>query len=440
MPKRSGNYVACARDGWGSEELQSSSADLFIQVWILDSCNKHFSSSFQLDKNNADPTSPTVDRVTLGSSYSLNTTLVSVQMKVFTSNNAGYVFYAGGSAMIDTSTDPFGAIIYGYTETEVLLWRPDIATTHGYLVYVGGQWGAGNNNQQDTSVEVTVKVIELTGSPCTGTNECSADWTTLKTICTPTDCPDPPDLANAYKVYNGVSNGSTAMYSCMPGYAQSSHDVIITCTDGSWSSSTVFCEAICAAPPSIPNADVQVFDFMAIYSCQEGYLSQTGSSLISCSQSVWQTTTFSCTASCGPAPNITGADVLVNGDVAMYACHYGFSATNADNEINCVSGTWPSTTFQCTDSSNNGVSRINNQTLNEWIARIRRELIINRKRTNAYLRSLTSVYDPRPSAIAIGSSGVFIFSFAFLLIMIPDIITVIRYIQERYFTNGKSDD
>ncbi|XP_061192356.1 sushi, von Willebrand factor type A, EGF and pentraxin domain-containing protein 1-like [Saccostrea echinata] len=396
-----------------------------------------------MDKNNADPSSPTVDRVTLDSVYSLDTTLVSVQMKVFTSNNAGYVFYAGGSAMIDNSADPYGAIIYGYTETEVLLWRPGIATSNGYLVYVGGQWGGGNNNQQDTSVEVTVKVAELTGSPCTGTNQCSADWTTLKTTCTPTDCPDPPDLANAYKINKGVSNGSAAMYSCMPGYYQSSYDVIITCIDGSWTSSTMFCEEICASPPSIPNADLMVLNNIAIYSCQGGYIPQSGSSLINCSQSVWQTTTFSCLASCGPAPNITSADVLVNDNVAIYACHYGFSATSSDNEIKCTSGTWSPTTFQCADSTNNGGSSINNQTLNGWIARIKKELIISRKRTNAYLRSLISVHDPRPSAIAIGSSGVFIFSFVFLLIMIPDIINVVRYLHKEMsdnFVNRKSDD
>lgn len=86
-----------------------------------------------------------------------------MQMKVLTSNNDGFIFYAGGSAMIDNSADSYGAIIYGYTETEVLLWRPDPTTTNGYLVYVDGQWGAGNNNQQSTLVEVTVQVISLSG-------------------------------------------------------------------------------------------------------------------------------------------------------------------------------------------------------------------------------------------------------------------------------------
>lgn len=84
-------------------------------------------------------------------------------MKVLESNNEGFIFYAGGSAMIDTSLDPFGALIYAYTESEVFLWRPDSSVSHGYLVYLGGQWGGANQGQQSTFVEVTVRVIELAG-------------------------------------------------------------------------------------------------------------------------------------------------------------------------------------------------------------------------------------------------------------------------------------
>lgn len=66
--------------------------------------------------------------------------------------------------MIDHSLDSYGAIIYAYTETEVLLWRPSTTNPNGYLIYVGGIWGAGTNNQQDTVVEVTVKVIDFNGT------------------------------------------------------------------------------------------------------------------------------------------------------------------------------------------------------------------------------------------------------------------------------------
>lgn len=51
--------------------------------------------------------------------------------------------------------------------------------------------------------------------------------------------------------------------------------------------------------------------------------------------------------SCGPAPNITNADVLVNDDGAMYACHYGFSPSNINNRLLCQAGSWSLTDFQC---------------------------------------------------------------------------------------------
>lgn len=74
----SGNYVFCARDGWGTEEVQSYDATLYIQAWVL--CSNQFSRTFVMDKNNADVASPTVDRVPLKAVYSLDSMLVSVEV------------------------------------------------------------------------------------------------------------------------------------------------------------------------------------------------------------------------------------------------------------------------------------------------------------------------------------------------------------------------
>eukprot|EP00105_Crassostrea_gigas_P035481 XP_019919629.1 PREDICTED: uncharacterized protein LOC105320275 [Crassostrea gigas] len=196
------------------------SGTLYIQAWLLDSCRKKFTRTFMMDKDNINTMCPTVDTVQFDSPYSMTSTTVSVQMKVFTPNNAGFVFYAGGSAMIDTSSDPYGAIIYGYTETEVFLWRPHKDTSNGYLVYVGGEWGKGESSQQASIVEVTVKVIDID------------------------DCPIPNDIPNAYKLYTGLTNGSTAMYTCMVGYAASSNDSVIHCISGVWSSSDMNCNGV----------------------------------------------------------------------------------------------------------------------------------------------------------------------------------------------------
>lgn len=71
-------YVFCARDGWGTENVQGKSASLHIQAWVFNS--KQFTRSFIMDKNNVDVTSPTTDTVPFDSTYSLDSMLVSVQV------------------------------------------------------------------------------------------------------------------------------------------------------------------------------------------------------------------------------------------------------------------------------------------------------------------------------------------------------------------------
>lgn len=68
----------CARDGWGTEEVQSYDATLYIQAWVL--CSNQFTRTFVMDKNNADVASPTLDRVPLKAVYSLDFMLVSVEV------------------------------------------------------------------------------------------------------------------------------------------------------------------------------------------------------------------------------------------------------------------------------------------------------------------------------------------------------------------------
>ena len=67
-------YVACAKDGWGSEEPQETSATVHIQAWVL--CTKQFTKTHMLNMNSA----TAVDTVPFDAVYSLDTTLVSVQV------------------------------------------------------------------------------------------------------------------------------------------------------------------------------------------------------------------------------------------------------------------------------------------------------------------------------------------------------------------------
>nr|XP_019919236.2 uncharacterized protein LOC105319174 [Crassostrea gigas] len=245
-------------------------------------------------------------------------------MKALRGNNAGFTFYAGGSAMIDQTSDSYGAIIYAYTETEVLLWRPSTANPNGYLIYVGGIWGAGTNNQQDTVVEVTVKVIDFNGSPCSETYDCIPSWSTMASTCASTDCPIPVDITNANKLYDGVTNGSRTLYSCATGYTGSSNESM----------------------------------------------------------------------------------------------------------THCVNGAWTTTAMTCTVSFISANSILLNQTIEEWIEDIKKELTVDKKATSAYTRSLISVYDARPSAVAIGGVGIGMLCLVGLILLLPDLINIFRYCCE----------
>lgn len=71
-----------------------------------------------------------------------------------------------------------------------------------------------------------------------------------------------------------------------------------------------------------------------------------------------------------------------------------------------------------------------NQTIEEWIEDIKKELIVDKKATSAYTRSLISVYDARPSAVAIGGVGIGMLCLVGLILLLPDLINIFRYCCE----------
>lgn len=71
-----------------------------------------------------------------------------------------------------------------------------------------------------------------------------------------------------------------------------------------------------------------------------------------------------------------------------------------------------------------------NQTIEEWIEDIKKELTVDKKATSAYTRSLISVYDARPSAVAIGGVGIGMLCLVGLILLLPDLINIFRYCCE----------
>lgn len=86
------------------------------------------------------------------------------------------------------------------------------------------------------------------------------------------------------------------------------------------------------------------------------------------------------------------------------------------------------TLLYLTDGSGSIGGYFDNHTLEKWIKQIKQDLLIDKKTTNAYLRTLGSVYDLRPASIAIGGSGVALLCIAILVIVLPDVLMFCKYV------------
>ena len=71
--------------------------------------------------------------------------------------STGRVFYGAGSANLGNPGEAFGGVVYGYNQSEILLWTPTVP--EGHLIYIGGVWGDGSDILMVNSVQISIKVI-----------------------------------------------------------------------------------------------------------------------------------------------------------------------------------------------------------------------------------------------------------------------------------------
>lgn len=92
-----------------------------------------------------------------------------------------------------------------------------------------------------------------------------------------------------------------------------------------------------------------------------------------------------------------------------------------------------------TDATGSIGSNFDNQTLERWIKQIKQDLLIDKRNTNAYMRTLISVYDPRPASIAIGGSGVVLLCIATFIFVLPDVLTFCKHVFDKISKATKSE-
>ncbi|XP_062616087.1 uncharacterized protein LOC134277796 [Saccostrea cucullata] len=354
------DFLACFKDGWGSEDISYTSAAVHIRAWILTS-------------------SETKDNTI----------------------SSGRMFYGAGSASHGEAGESFGGTVYGYNNSHVLLWTP--ASSYGYPIYVGGVWGSGADPLQCSSVVVSIKVIAtgnliLVTVACTSppsiangyyvVNNDSAVYNCNKMMCpTPKEianaiqisngtqkgsvalyscisgyfrndisCGVPVDIPNTVKLSDGFYNGSMTVYSCLPGFSSNNEYPNTTCNGTHWSSVQFACSASpgCGFPPNIPDAYYVMANNTAIYHCLPDYIASQSNNIIYCNNSVWEEPSLTCLQNkvCPNPPDIPNtiklSDGVGNGSSTLYTCLPGFTSNNAFPNISCIEPEWTLTNFTCT--------------------------------------------------------------------------------------------
>ncbi|XP_061195159.1 uncharacterized protein LOC133203384 [Saccostrea echinata] len=156
VPNKNEDYVICYNDGWGNISRVYDSARVVIRAWILSNADIVQRESFPY--SHGDLITGTVPTMCY---LDPDNYIVIVEVKD-ASISDGKVFYAAGTASLGKINDPFGGVVYGYNETDVLLWTPSV--TNGYLIYVDGIWGDGTETLRIYNVQISVTIISTNNS------------------------------------------------------------------------------------------------------------------------------------------------------------------------------------------------------------------------------------------------------------------------------------
>ena len=58
------------------------------------------------------------------------------------------------------------------------------------------------------------------------------------------ECPIPPDIPNALKLYNGTLAGSRTLYACPPGFSSNGGSPEVVCDGLAWSTTSYSCSGL----------------------------------------------------------------------------------------------------------------------------------------------------------------------------------------------------
>ncbi|XP_077997380.1 sushi, von Willebrand factor type A, EGF and pentraxin domain-containing protein 1-like [Glandiceps talaboti] len=201
-----------------------------------------------------------------------------------------------------------------------------------------------------------------TGSTSRDQCECIAGYVIVDSECL-ADCGTPPTGTQISKIcsQSPYVNGDSCTYMCTPGYHTTDglSTVDITCSDGTWSASSVICIADCSAPMLTQATgsckSPYLHDKTCTYSCNTGYHTSDGLSTvdITCNGGTWSDDSVICVADCS-TPMLTQAtgscaSPYLHDKTCTYSCNTGYHTSDGLStvDITCNAGTWSDSSVVC---------------------------------------------------------------------------------------------
>ncbi|XP_052413070.1 sushi domain-containing protein 1 isoform X4 [Carassius gibelio] len=192
------------------------------------------------------------------------------------------------------------------------------------------------------------------------TSVCDSEgnWSHPDFLCQEVDCGVPVSLPHSVVVWNnGSSLGSVALYVCEAGYRTVGEGNVSFCSsDAKWSKVNMRCEEInCGPPPEFPLTDIHwnkasTLGSVVQYKCKYRLKQEGDKNMTTCtSEGTWEKVSVTCTAHCGPAPEVPHAEVAWDNSTAViHRCVKGhYRHTGSDISICDITGKWQIATLHC---------------------------------------------------------------------------------------------
>jgi len=166
-------------DGWGGETNTQQSLSASVRVKVTAGC----SIAYDYDSGwfNMSSQAGAASFQQLQHNLGAIPEYMRVLTRAVDGDNRGFMFPAVGMAQSDDDLGNFyGGLVFGYNESTVRLWAPDLndgtGASAGTLIHVANGWGGKVNAQ--SSDDALVRIQALTTHPC-GAADFDSDWVTL---------------------------------------------------------------------------------------------------------------------------------------------------------------------------------------------------------------------------------------------------------------------